>query len=132
MGRAGCCFFGITRWLSGSNNLLGGENWSTVPSVEDLAFLAISRLLLGVDRDVEELAITVALALQSCSLAVSILKAVSFIERRPRLHNLELSAPQSELKGLQLSRVDSKNVWRLSRILKSKDHGVVSGDGPYD
>lgn len=83
--------------LGGSNNFLGGENCSTVPSVEDLTFLAISRLLLRVDRDVEELSITVALALQSCSLAVRVLQTFPFIERCPRLNKLELPAPQSEL-----------------------------------
>lgn len=87
--------FGITR-PGGSINFLGGENWSTIPSVEDLAFLAISRLLLRIDRDVEELAVTVTLALQSGSLAVGILEAVSFIERRPRLDNLKISASQPE------------------------------------
>ena len=90
----------ITQLSFGSNNFLGGENWSTVPSVEDIARIAFLRLLLRIDGNVEELAITVTLSLQGCSLAIGILEAVSFIEWCPRLHNLELAAPQSELKRL--------------------------------
>jgi len=108
------CFLSITQPV-GSINFLDGENWSTIPSVEDLAFIAITRLLLRVDRDVEELAITVALALESRSLAIGILEAVPFIEWRPRLDNLEISATQPKFERFELAGRYSENVGGLRR-----------------
>ena len=74
---------------------------------------AISRLLLGIDGNVEELAVTVALALESSSLTVGVLQTIPFIKRRPRLHNLELTAPQSELQRFELASGYSNDKWSL-------------------
>ena len=57
-----------------------------------------------VDGDVEKLAVAVTLALESCGLAVSVLEALSFIERTSELAHLKISASQSELQRLEFTR----------------------------
>ena len=65
------------------HNFLDCENWPITPSVEDLASPVTLHLIFGIDRNVEELTITITFSLECSGPAISILKAVSFIERRP-------------------------------------------------
>ena len=113
--------------VGGSTDSLGGENWSALPSIlKDLAARALNRglLLRGVDGNVQELAVTVALPLQGCRLAVGVLLHVPSVEGRPALHNLELAPPKSELKRLELAIGYAKNE-RCLVGLESVHHGLV-------
>ena len=69
------------------------ENWAITPSDEDLALLAITRPLLGVNGDIQELSITIALTLESCGLAVRVFETFPFVERCPCLQHFEIPAP---------------------------------------
>ena len=68
------------------------ENWSITPSGDEFAVLG----LLGVDRNVQELAVPVPLALKSSALAVRVFLAIPFIERRAQLAHLQFPASQAE------------------------------------
>ena len=63
------------------DNFLDGENWLIAPSSKDLARLDVVCLDPGVSRNVQELAIAIAISLQGCGLSVGVLQAVTFIER---------------------------------------------------
>ena len=90
-------------------NFLDGENWTATPSGEDFASLGLARLLLRVDRDVEELAVAVAPALERCGLAVRVLQGFPFIERCPELLQFHLPALLSELKRFYLTGRHANN-----------------------
>ena len=118
--------------VGGSTDPSGGENRSALPSiVEDLAArAALSRgllLLRGVDGYVQELAVTVALPLESGRLAVGVLLHVPSVEGCPALHHLELAPPQSELERFELAIGDAKDDrWRGVVLgLESVHHGLV-------
>ena len=65
-------------------------------------------------------------------MTVGVLQTIPFIERRPRLHNLELTAPQSELQRFELASGYSNDQWSLLRVLESVDHGFIDGGWPYE